>query len=263
MTRILTLLCLSLSLAACRRGPRAVHMVHINEAGGALMVTGVFGVAAPAALGGFSAGAGARAPRGQCVRVPGAARVGGGDPGAWREAAQAAQARFRDAGQLLVRDGRGETLAALRPVFNGMYAGAVARGSARRIEVEVTGGDGVPAHRFASMPLNPVGDPPRLVAPAQGFVARRLAPLRIAWAGAGFRDALLSVVFGSPGSPDAVVIGCRVDFGRGTLTLPARSVDAPGEVPALVALTTMTSSEEGAFTLHLSSGSAMVTGEMR
>lgn len=257
MKRALALGCLALT-AACRRAPPKMHVVHVTEADGALMVMGVFGIEARGAF-----GAGVRAPRGQCVRVSGAPRVGGGDLAAWREAAQAAQRRFPNAGDLLVRDGRGATLAALRPVYNGMYAGAVPRGDARRIEVEVTGGDGVPSHRFASMPLNPVGNPLRIVSPAQGFVARRGEALRIAWAGAGFRDAMLSVSLGSPGDEGSVVIGCLVDYGRGAITLPARSMNAPGDGMVLASLTTMTSSEEGAWTIHLSSGSAMVTGALR
>lgn len=259
MLRTLALFVLaSLPLASCKRAPRQVHMVHITEAEGSLMVMGVFGmdVGAPPMLG-------ARAPRGRCVRVVGNPRLGGVDPSAWREAARTAQQRFRDAGQLIVRGGRGEELGTLRPMFRGMYAGAVPRGGARRIEVEVTGGDGVSSHRFASMPLNPAGNPLRIVSPAPGFVARRRAPLRVAWAGAGFRDALLSVVLGTPGAADSVVIGCHVEFGRGSVTLPASSVDAPGDGMVMASLTTMTSSEEGAWTLHLSSLSAVVMGELR
>jgi hypothetical protein len=258
MKRSVFALCVLVGFIGCNRKPREFHYVQVVEAGPALTVTGMFGVtgAAPAS------GSGAWPSRG-CVRVSTAQR-GTFDPDAYASAARAAQRGFRAAGELVLRDGAGATLGSLRPVLYGLYAGAVPHQGARRLSVEVTGGDGVPAHRFDSVPLNPDGNPTRFTAPAQGFVARRRSPLTLRWAGAGFRDALLSVALGDAGA--GAVIACRVDFGAGAITLPGSSMDLPGEageVAVMATLLTMTSTVEGVWQLSVMSTPAVVAGALR
>lgn len=255
-----------LSLCACSRKPRPTHAVSVVDTGAVVMVSGVFGLTGPStsALSASQSYSGVR--RGRCLRMPSARQVMG-DPETMRAVAAArAPGSFRDAGELIVRDDRGPELAVIRPMFHGLYMGVIQRRDVRRIRVRVTGGDGIAAHEFDSIPLNPAGNPVRITSPSADYAGRRGAPLRIAWAGAGYRDAFLTLSLMPSSANDVRAIVCRLDYGRGSITLSGADLDLPGTTGPIVfnaQLTTMTSSVEGPWVLNAMTSGAMLTGTLR
>lgn len=267
MTR-LTLIALALCaapLSSCRRKNRQFHVVSVTDVGRHLMVSGIFGIEAPAAAGFAPAQSYSGVRSGRCMRIR-AQQPALADPEAVRRAAARTQQRFRDAGDLIVREDGGPELAVLRPAMQGLYVGVVPRGEVRRLRVRVAGGSGVEAHEFNSIPLNPAGNPVRITSPVAGFVGRRGAPLRITWAGAGYRDAFLNLTV-IPSVPSAArILVCRLDYGRGAITLSGADLDVPehrGELMLTASLLTMTSSEEGAWLLNAMSMGASLIGTLR
>lgn len=256
-------LCSAVWLVACRRAPPMAHIVTVVDSGPMLMVSGMFG--APGAvlpLAPLGPAAGLRA--GRCLRLPSARQLYR-DPRV-ASASQAPGVRYRNAGELTVRDDRGPELAALRPAMHGLYLGVIPRGDVRRLRVQVQGGDGVPAHVFDSIPLNPPGNPTRITSPPQGFVLPRGAPLRVTWAGTGYRDAFLNVALGDLGAADAGGLVCRLEFGRGAVTIPGSDLELRGNSGPLslsLSLVTMTSSVEGPWVLNATSAAVSVSGLRR
>lgn len=248
------------ALAACKREPPLAHVVTVVDSGPVLMLNGLFGVPGPtSAMNPLGFAANVRP--GRCVRPPSARQVLStvdlsrtGPP---------QTPRVRDVGELTVRDERNEVLAALRPGMMGFYMGMIPRGAARRLHVEVAGGSGLRGHRFDSVPLNPADNPARLTAPANGFRARQGAPLRFAWAGHGYRDAFLQVMVAAPQGGDAQSVVCRLDYGRGAITLRGEDLALRGHRgPAVLSATliTATSSSEGPWLLNVMTSGTAVGG---
>lgn len=260
MNRTLPVFALLSALAACKRAPPLAHVVTVVDSGPVLMVNGLFGVPGPSSAMnplGFAA----NVRPGRCVRPPSARQVLATVDLSRTGPVQTPH--HRDVGELTVRDERDEVLAAVRPGMMGFYMAMVPRGAARRLRVEVAGGSGLRGHRFDSVPLNPAGNPARLTAPVNGFRARRGAPLRFAWAGNGYRDAFLQVMVADPGGGDGQGVWCRLDYGRGAITLRGEDLELRGHRgPAALSATliTATSSSEGPWLLNVMTTGPAVGG---